>query len=195
MSEASESYNFENAPDGFDAALGTLTRRFGQMEHLLATIIHRMTREDWNGVLARLGSDLRDRKKLLQEVRRCFVNWAESSFEGTERDRRIAKFDRIGNDLRDSLVQRDQFTHCAWGYDAGGQFRATRQGKPLIIEYHAAGREDIERTSNELARCFKVLNEISRDPVGKERVNSSEIISSSFGFSATGASYPEAGSK
>ncbi|QLH37814.1 MAG: hypothetical protein HWD60_00740 [Defluviicoccus sp.] len=188
-STATGLHNFENAPDAFDAALGKLTRRFGQVEHLLATIIHRTTGDDWSDVLARLGSDLRDRGNLLKEVRRCYVEWVAKTFNETVSGERISDFDRIRNNLRDALVQRDQFTHCAWGYDASGNFRATRRGKPLIIGQHPADDSDIERVSENLWKFFMVLNVISRQSSNETNEKASYIIQNNLACEATGASY------
>lgn len=197
-----EPHNFENLPEALVAALGKLTLRFGQVEHILAAIIHRTTQEPWDEVLKRLGTDLKPRRELLSEARRCWVDWASSTFNDMEADERKRKFDRVRNKLGVAMERRDELTHCAWGIDKDGYIRATRRGGPFLINDRPAGQDHIEATAQELWCCFRILNEISRQP---ETVRSYVTISPrgpvanvipidpTMTVTATGASYGDLG--
>jgi hypothetical protein len=181
-----EPHNFESVPDPFNTALGNLTLRFGQIEHLLAAIIHRAT----------------GRKELLSEVRRCFVSWVTSTFDDKEANSRIRNFDRTRTVLGTALERRDELTHCAWGIDQQGEVRATRRGGSLLIDGQPAEQEHIEATTEELWTCFQILNLISRTP---EIVPTSPMVAPKpltpyitsvdpiFAVSATAASYGDPG--
>jgi len=196
MPIARELHDFENAPDEFEFAMGKLTRRYGQVEHLLALIIHRATEEPYDQVFARFSDrrDLRNRKALIRAARQGVDNWARAKLGAEEAVIRVREFDRIQNQVKDALKRRDELTHCAWGEDPQGVLRATRHGSLLVLDGRPADQQHIQDTAETLWSCFKTLNMVchwSQDPHPDPTAGSVESIYK-ITTTSTGAAAPDA---
>lgn len=183
------------------AALGEVTVRYGQIEHLLTMTIHRTAKLSYDESYEYV-KNMKNQKQS-KEAKECFEEWAKSKFGENEGARRSAQF----NDLLKAWIENDKclagrrhdVVHCCWSIK-DGQLGGTRKGDLLEVDGHSARTEDVEMLANNLRQFVVQLNratmpetlsgaqeEIAGMP---DNFSESYIIPMGIGTSSTCASTP-----
>lgn len=159
MDEKRELRQLMGLPTQLFAALGEVTVRYGQIEHLLTMTIHRTAKLSYDESYEYV-KNMKNQKQC-KEAQECFEEWAKCTFGENEGTRRSAQF----NYLLKAWIENDQclanrrhdVVHCCWSIK-DGQLGGTRKGGLLEVDGHPARIEDVEILANNLRQFVVQLN-------------------------------------
>ncbi len=136
-------------------ALGEVSARYGQVEHILTMTIIRTTVESYDEVFAEVAnSNLKYRDKICRKVKSCFKDWAVKKFGEAESQQRSGKFDNLIQAWSDLAQRRHDVIHCCWSViGADKRLGRTRKGKL----FHSRS-EDVAVLGEDLKQFVVLLN-------------------------------------
>ncbi len=139
-------------------ALGEVSARYGQIEHLLTMAIHRTSGLSYDEAFQKV-EELRYRDQIRKEAKRRFREWVSKKFGETEGTKRSAEFDDLIREWTDLAARRDDVIHCSWsvGID-DNQLSGARKG--ALLQKHGRPFEikDVEELAIELRHFVARLN-------------------------------------
>lgn len=150
---------FIDLPPKLIQALGRVSVRYGQMEHVLTLTLKRTSEisydEAFQLVEETKNRGRKDRRKLARDH---FRDWATKRFGEAEGKERAKDFHILIEEWVDLAEQRDNVIHCAWTVE-DGQLTGSRKGKLLEIDGRPLGVENVEHLADALTRLVNRLNE------------------------------------
>lgn len=165
MNSDTELREFIHLPSGLFTALGEVSVRYGQIEHLLAMTIHRTVGLSYHVAVERV-EELRSRNKVRENVKKCFKQWAIDKFGETEGSRRSKEFNALIEQWGSEGTlagRRDDVIHCCWTVgEKDKQPRGTRNGQLLTVHGRPLGVRDIEKLADDLKHFVVQLNKATR---------------------------------
>lgn len=139
-------------------ALGEVSARYGQIEHLLTMTIHRTGQLSYNDAVAEV-ERLKRRKKVNRQAKQCFNAWAINNFGEINGKERAAAFDRLIQEWADLTERRDNVIHCCWSVGCDdNQLTGTRRGKLLTRDGRPFGIKDVKLLGIDLKQFVFQLN-------------------------------------
>ncbi len=146
-----------NLPPKLIEALGRVSARYGQIEHLLTMTIHRTTELSYDEAYAEVGG--LGRNDVRKKAKRHFRDWAIKKFRESEGNERAEAFNDLIENWTALAKRRDDVIHCCWSVgiedeEPGG----TRKGDLLTKDGHRFGINEIEGVANDLKQFVLLLN-------------------------------------
>ena len=155
MNETIKALDFTNLPPALVTALGKVTARTGQIEHLLVVTLKRTTDGDWREVFDESEGKRGDKRR--SEAKQAFREWARNNFDNA--DHRIKEFDKAIDRIGQTVKRRNKAIHSAWGFDKSRNLYATNKGKLLRNDSgEPFSVEDVEQIADELHACLYMIN-------------------------------------
>jgi hypothetical protein len=148
-------------PNELVLALGEVTARYGQIEHILTMTIKRTAKPQisWDEAFEHVKK--LNRKETRKKVTELFEQGAISEFGETEGARRSEQFNvllEVWFDKDGGLAdRRDDVVHSCWSIKEG-HVTNTRKGKFLKVEGRPFGIKDVENLANNLKQFLFHLN-------------------------------------
>ena len=153
-----ERRNFINLPPELIEALGQVSARYGQVEHLLTMTIHRTAKISYDDAFAEVES-LRSRKNISKMAKQSFDDWARKEFGEIEGKERAEAFNDLIQKWADLAERRDNVIHCCWSVGIEDeQLSGTRKGELLKMDDHRFGIKDVKRLGDNLKQFVVRLN-------------------------------------
>jgi hypothetical protein len=157
MTESVKPLDFTNLPAKLVTALGKVTARSGQIEHLLVVTLRRTTGDTWEDVFTHAKGKRGDERR--SEAKQSFKTWAKGKFGEVESGRRIQEFNNAIDRIGRVAARRNSVIHSAWGVDASSSLYATNKGKLLRSDAgNPLGIRDVEEIADELHECLFIIN-------------------------------------
>jgi hypothetical protein len=154
---------FVDLPPALIQALGLVSARYGQIEHVLTLTLKRISDlsydEAFLWVEETKNRGRTDRRKL---VRQHFRDWAIGEFGEAEGKQRAKDFHILIDEWVDLAEQRDNVIHCAWTVE-DGQSIGSRRGMLLEIDRQPFGVENVEHLADALTRFVMRLNDATSE--------------------------------
>jgi hypothetical protein len=148
-------------PSELVLALGEVTARYGQIEHLLTMTIKRTAKPQISWDEAFEDVKKLSRKETRKKVKEFFEQGAISEFGETEGARRSEQFNAllaVWFDKDGGLAdRRDDVVHCCWSIKEG-HVTNTRKGNSLTVDGRPFGIKDVENLANNLKQFLFHLN-------------------------------------
>lgn len=158
MANKLEARKLINLPRNLIKALGEVSVRYGQTEHLLTMTIHRTGQLSYDDAVAEV-ERLKRRKKVNRQAKHCFNAWAINHFGEAKGKERAAAFDRLIQDWADLTERRDDVIHCCWSVGCDdNQVTGTRRGELLTRAGRPFGIKDVGLLGNDLRQFVFQLN-------------------------------------
>ena len=146
-----------NLPPDLIEALGHVSLRYGQIEHLLTMTIHRtsgLSYEEAYAAVEKLG-----REDILEKANRHFRAWAIRKFGQTDGDKRAEAFDDLTQKWPALAKRRHDVIHCCWSIGVDDEEPSgTRNGDLLRKDDQGFGIKEIEDLGNDLKQFVVLLN-------------------------------------
>lgn len=181
MTRELEERNLIDLPDELIRALGEVSVRYGQIEHLLTMAIHRTEGLSYEQAVAKVES-LKYGDQIRKEAKRQFRTWAISKFHDTEGKRRSDDFAALVDAWALYAEQRHKIMHCCWTVGiTDGQPTGTRKGDVLMNDGLPLGIGDVSDLGNDLRQVVFRLNTATKpDWLNETEVEMIRVISSIF---------------
>ena len=158
MTRNLERRNLINVPPKLIEALGQVSARYGQIEHLLTMTIHRTARLSYDDSVAEVDG-LRHRKDIKKRAEQFFDDWALQNFGEIEGKKRIDAFHDLIQNWADLAERRDNVIHCCWSVGTKDKHpTGTRKGELLTTDGRPFGIEDVEKLGDNLKQFVIRLN-------------------------------------
>ena len=139
-------------------ALGEVSARYGQIEHLLTMTIRRTAPISYDTAVAKV-EELRSRENVRKEAKRSFNEWAIPKFGEIEGNERGGKFNDLIQNWAALTNRRDDVIHCCWSVGTEDkQLSGTRKGGLLKWNGRLVGVEDVQRLADNLKQFVVRLN-------------------------------------
>ena len=141
-----------NLPPELIEALGQVSARYGQIEHLLTMTIHRTAKLSYDDDFAEV-ERRRCRKKISKKAKQSFDDWAIKKFGEIEGKERAEAFNDLIQKWTDLAERRDNVIHCCWSVGIEDkQLSGTRKGGLLKRDGRCFGIKDVEKLGNNLTQ-------------------------------------------
>ena len=158
MTSHLEPRNLINLPPELIEALGQVSARYGQIEHLLAMTIHRTANLSYDDSIAEV-ERLRYREEIRKRAKQSFNDWAIQNFNEFEGKKRIDAFNDLIQNWVNLAERRDNVIHCCWSVGIEDkQLTGTRKGDLLTTDGRPFGVEDVEKLGDNLRQFVVRLN-------------------------------------
>ncbi len=158
MTSNVELRKFINLPPKLIEALGEVSARYGQIEHLLTMTIHRTEEISYDAAVAEV-EGLRGRKDVRKKAKRSFCDLAIKEFGEIEGKKRAEAFNDLIQNWVDLANQRDDVIHCCWSVGIEDkQLSGTRRGELLKWDGRLVGVEDVQKLADNLKQFVVRLN-------------------------------------
>ena len=158
MTSKTEPRHLIELPPELIQALGEVSARYGQIEHLLTMTIRRTAPISYAAAVAKV-EELRGREKIRKEAKRSFNEWAIKKFGEIEGNERAEAFNDLIQNWSDLADQRDDVIHCCWSVGIEDkQLSGTRRGALLKWGGRLVGIEDVQKLADNLKQFVVRLN-------------------------------------
>ncbi len=158
MTSNVELRKFIDLPPKLIEALGEVSARYGQIEHLLAMTIKRTTELSYDAAVAEV-ERLRSRPNIRKKAKRSFCDQAINEFGEIEGKKRAEAFNDLIQNWVDLVDQRDDVIHCCWSVGIEDkQLSGTRRGRLLKWDDRPVGIKDVEKLGDNLKQFVVRLN-------------------------------------
>lgn len=155
--ESVEPLDLTNLPAKLVTALGYVSARSGQIEHLLVVTLKRTTDDSWEDVFAHAEGKRGDERR--REAKQYFKAWAIKESRHNEVPYRTQEFNNVIDRIGQIASRRNVAVHSAWGVSKSGDVYATNKGKVLRNSAgNPFGIKDVEAIANELHECLYIMN-------------------------------------
>ena len=139
-------------------ALGEVSARYGQIEHLLTMTIHRTAPISYDAAVDKV-EELRSREKIRKEAKLSFNEWAIQEFGEFEGNERAEAFNDLIQNWAALTNRRDDVIHCCWSVGIEDkQLSGTRRGELLKWNGRLVGIEDVQKLADNLNQFVVRLN-------------------------------------
>ncbi len=158
MTSKTEPRHFVELPPELIQALGEVSARYGQIEHLLTMTIHRTAPISYDDAVAKV-EELRHREKIRKEAKRSFNERAIQEFGEIEGNKRAETFNDLIQNWAALADRRDDVIHCCWSVGIEDkQLSGTRRGELLKWDGRLVGVEDVQKLADNLKQFVVRLN-------------------------------------
>ncbi len=158
MASKTEARHFIELPPELIQALGEVSARYGQIEHLLTMTIHRTEGISYDAAVAEV-EGLQGREDVKKKARRSFYDWAIKNFGEIEGKERAEAFNDLIQNWAALYARRDDVIHCCWSVGIEDkQLSGTRRGKLLKWDGRPVGIEDVQKLADNLKQFVVRLN-------------------------------------
>ena len=157
-----EPRNLVKLPPELITALGEVSARYGQIEHVLTMTIHRTEELPYAAAFEKV-EELKGQKEIRKEVEKLFKQWAIKEFgpvAGADRAKSfkdlLGNWTKLANDRHDVI-------HCCWSVGIKDKaLSGTRKGELLVKEGLPIGITDIQRLGENLKQFLVLLNKATK---------------------------------
>jgi len=143
-------------PDELYAALGRVSARYGQVEHVLAVTIRRTTGISFEDACAKC-RNLRA-KDMRKEAKEAYRAWAVDKHREIDGAKLASVFDDLVDKSGDLSERRHDVIHCCWSIK-DGNVTATREGTLLKWDGKPVTIPDVEKLADNLKQIVLQLND------------------------------------
>lgn len=149
-------------PDELYSALGRISARYGQIEHIFALTLKRANLRDWDDAFDFVKNA--SRKQVKNEVLEGFEIWANKYFKHQELKTEIDEFTKLMQNWSNLHGQRNKATHCAWGLNDIDELMRSYQGKFVKEKSGKALIKRMEALADKLEKLAYDLNRATQAP-------------------------------
>ena len=162
MESIREARKLIDIPDDLFTAVGKVSVRHGQIEHVFAMTFHRVEDITYTEAFAKV-DQLRDRDSIRKAAKHSFRKWAREKLGAEVGGKCADDFDELISMWPGLYSRRDDVIHCCWstGVD-DNQLTGTRKGDLLRNSSHPMGVTDVEHLAEELTEFVFRLNEATK---------------------------------
>ncbi len=158
MTKKTEPRHFMGLPPELIRALGEVSARHGQIEHLLTMTIRRTAPISYDAAVDKV-EELKSREKIRKEAKRSFNKWAIQEFGEIEGNGRAGAFNDLIQNWAALTDRRDDVVHCCWSVGIEDkQLSGTRRGELLTWNGRLVGIEDVLNLADNLKQFVVRLN-------------------------------------
>ncbi|MCH7539713.1 MAG: hypothetical protein IH999_04855 [Proteobacteria bacterium] len=153
-----------NLPPNLIEALGEVSARYGQIEHLLTMTIHRTAEPElsYDDAFAEV-EKLRGGEQHSKRAKKSFNKWAIQEFGEIEGNERAEAFNDLIQNWAALAARRHDVIHCCWSVGIKDkQLSGTRKGKLLTKDGRPFGIKDIEELGDNLTQFVVLLNKATK---------------------------------
>lgn len=151
---------FINLPPNLIEALGEVSVRYGQIEHLLTMTIHRTAEPElsYDDAFAEV-EKLRGGEQHSKRAKKSFNKWAIQEFGEIEGNKRAEAFNNLIQNWAALAARRHDIIHCCWSVGTKDkQLSGTRKGKLLTMDGRLIGTEGVQKLAGNLKQFVVRLN-------------------------------------
>ena len=160
MTSNVELRHFINLHPNLIEALGEVSVRYGQIEHLLTMTIHRTAEPEllYDDAFAEV-EKLRGGEQHIKRAKKSFNKWAIQEFGEIEGNERAEAFNDLIQNWAALAARRHDIIHCCWSVGIKDkQLSGTRKGKLLTTDGRPVRIEDVQKLGDNLKQFVVRLN-------------------------------------